>query len=134
MLCGYLFARVNLGQTTSDLLACKHCCFRVFLGTAGDVEAKCAKLFPLAVDGLYQILVTFFADVGHDSKYYTVSVRRTMRVLSGSFAPALRSALTAVASSTPSTSKSMRPGRTSNTYPWSSPFPLPIPTCAPFCV
>ena len=117
MLCECLltFTRVDLRHRTSDLLACEHRCFGVFLGATGEVKAQSAKLLPLFVDGLYQILVTFFADVGHDSEYYTVCVRRTIRVFKGSFAPALRRALMAVTSSTPSTSKSIRPGRTSNT-------------------
>src|SRR3989344_570468 len=58
----------------------------------------------------------------------------TIFVFMGSFAPAFRSASAATAPVTPSTSKRILPGETSNSYPCTSPFPFPIGTSAPFCV
>lgn len=55
-------------------------------------------------------------------------------VLSGSFEPARRIASRATASATPSSSKSTRPGRTSNTKYFGSPLPEPMPTSAGFIV
>src|SRR3989344_5137364 len=58
--------------------------------------------------------------------------RETTLVLIGSLVPALRRASLAVASSTPSTSKIIRPGLTSKQYPEGSPFPLPMGTSGGF--
>lgn len=64
----------------------------------------------------------------------TATYRVIILVLTGSFAPALRSAARACSSGTPSTSKSIRPGSTSAWNPCGSPLPFPIPTSAAFLV
>ena len=68
------------------------------------------------------------------SDIVTHYTRLTTFVLRGNFAPAFRSASRAASSGTPSTSKIILPGNTSNWYPCGSPLPFPIPTSAAFAV
>src|SRR3989344_2156004 len=96
---------------------------------------KLSDRFSLLRKDLFKFSFSFILKFLHGRLFYLVyASRATTFVFIGNFAPPLRSASRAIDLSTPSTSNKILPGRTSISYPWGSPLPLPMPTSAAFCV
>lgn len=124
-----LRAPVKLGENARDFFSCITSLFDVPCLASRNTKTELPERLTRVVKHFHQVFFSFFFYACH-----TYSSRLTTLLLSGSLAPALRSASFATASLTPSISNNTRPGNTSATYPTGSPLPLPMPTSAAFAV